>query len=232
VKYVLEGRLGAGGMAEVFRARQTGAAGFSRPVAVKRMNAALSGDETFARMFVAEAHTAALLQHPNIVAVIDFDRDESGALFLVMELIEGADLARLAALASAKGERISSGLAAHIAAEALNGLGHAHELVHEGMPLQIVHRDVSPQNILISRSGAVKVADFGIAKVTASAAGQHTGGIKGKLAYIALFKVLLFRRKARTCFVHRCKVDHCIYAVCAARLIKLSKVQFCISLFF
>jgi len=185
MKYVIESRLGVGGMAEVFRGRQRGAAGFSRPVAIKRMNAALSSDTALAKMFVEEAQTAALLQHPNIVSVIDFDTDESGTLLLAMELVEGADLYRLIEQVRARGARFPFGLSLYIAAEALRGLGFAHEFVHEGLPLGIVHRDVSPQNILIGRGGNVKIADFGIAKVTASAVGPHTGGIKGKLNYMA-----------------------------------------------
>src|SRR5262245_37394518 len=105
MKYVVEGRLGAGGMAEVFRARVVGAAGFSRPVAIKRMNVVLSGDDAFAKMFVEEAHVAALLLHPNIVQVLDFDRDENGALFLAMELVDGPDVARLAALVRERNAR-------------------------------------------------------------------------------------------------------------------------------
>jgi serine/threonine protein kinase len=185
MKYVIESRLGVGGMAEVFRGRQRGAAGFSRPVAIKRMNAALSSDEALAKMFVEEAQTAALLHHPNIVSVFDFDKDESGTLFLAMELVEGADLFRLIEQVRLRGVRFPFGLSLHVAAEALRGLGFAHEFVHEGQPLGIVHRDVSPQNILIGRTGNVKIADFGIAKVTASAVGPHTGGIKGKLNYMA-----------------------------------------------
>jgi serine/threonine protein kinase len=185
MKYIVDARLGAGGMAEVFRGRLLGTAGFSRTVAIKRMNVALSGDEAFATMFETEAHTAALLQHPNIVAVLDFDRDESGALFLAMEFVDGADLFKLSELVRAKVGRFPPGLAAHIAAEGLRGLGHAHELLQDGLALRIVHRDVSPQNILIGRTGTVKIADFGIAKVTASAPGRHTGGIKGKLGYMA-----------------------------------------------
>jgi serine/threonine protein kinase len=185
MKYAIESRLGVGGMAEVFRARLLGAAGFSRVVAIKRVNAMLSGDETFSRLFIEEAHTAALLQHPNIVAVLDFDRDDTGALFLAMELVDGADLAKIANLALAAGGRLPFGLSAYVCAEALRGLGYAHELVHEGRALRIVHRDVSPQNILIARTGSVKVADFGIAKVSASASAVHSGVIKGKLAYMA-----------------------------------------------
>jgi serine/threonine protein kinase len=185
MKYVVDARLGVGGMAEVFRARLIGASGFSRLVAIKRMNAALSGDESFVRMFGEEARTAGLLLHANIVQVIYFDQDESGALFLAMELVDGPDLFKLTELVHGRGARLPFSVSAYIMAEALRGLGFAHEYVHEGQPLRIVHRDVSPQNILIDRAGAVKIADFGIAKMTASAAGRHTGGIKGKLAYMA-----------------------------------------------
>src|SRR6266516_1165354 len=98
-RYRIETPLGAGGMAEVFRASQLGAEGFSRPVALKRVTSSYSNDLQFAEMFIREAQTAALLNHPNIVSVLDFDRDEAGALFLAMEFVDGCDVARLHAAA-------------------------------------------------------------------------------------------------------------------------------------
>ena len=182
-RYVVEERIGAGGMAEVFRARLVGAEGFSRPVALKRIAAHLSSDPQFAELFIAEARLAALLGHANVVSVLDFDRDDDGMLFLAMELVDGTDLRRLA---RAAGGPLPVGLALFIAAETLRGLSHAHDLQKDGKPLGLVHRDVSPHNILISRGGGVKVADFGIAKASAaSTSGSAQGVIKGKLPYMA-----------------------------------------------
>src|SRR5262245_22027301 len=127
MRYVIEGRLGAGGMAEVFRARLVGAEGFTRPVALKRITTALSGDARFGKRFGAEARIAALLSHPNVVSTVDFDRDEEGRLFLAMELVDGADLRTLVVAAQARGRRLSPGLAASVVAEALRGLAYAHD---------------------------------------------------------------------------------------------------------
>ena len=180
-KYQFQRRLGGGGMAEVFLASTVGAEGFSRPVAIKRVLPSFSEDATFSSMFVGEARISALLRHPNIVQVLDFDRDGEGRLYLVMELIEGKDLSDVL-------ERgpLPLPVIVHVAIEALKGLGHAHEMTtQEGRPLGIVHRDVSPHNVLLSWDGAVKVSDFGIAKaMLASGAGQ-SGMIKGKPLYMA-----------------------------------------------
>src|SRR5688572_26795058 len=108
-RYLIEKRLGAGGMAEVFQARQLGAEGFSRRVALKRVLASWSNDESFARMFIAEARVASGLSHPNIVSVLDFDRDEDGSLYLTMELVAGCDLAKLRDRLAAAGETLPVG---------------------------------------------------------------------------------------------------------------------------
>jgi eukaryotic-like serine/threonine-protein kinase len=182
-RYVVENRLGAGGMAEVFRARQVGTAGFSRTVALKRMLPTWSADPDFAEMFVAEAKTSSILSHPNIVTVLDFDRDPSGALYLVMEFIDGADTSQLLKEARRRGRTLPASASAYICGEVLRALDHAHRLEHEGKWLGIVHRDVSPHNCLVSRTGAVKLSDFGIAKATA--ASTHSGNVKGKIAYMS-----------------------------------------------
>src|SRR5688572_17171757 len=172
-------------MAEVYRARLVGAEGFQRPVALKRVAPALSEDERFAAMFIGEARIAALLSHPNIVSVLDFDRDEEGVLFLAMELVDGPDLRRLGELAGERGAPIGPSLAAFLASEVLRGLTYAHERKLDDRPLGIIHRDVSPHNVLVSRAGTVKLADFGIAKATAAATASRSGTVKGKLAYMA-----------------------------------------------
>ena len=179
-KYRLGERIGGGGMAEVFEATLVGVAGFERPVAVKRMLPALSSDPTFGAMFVNEARIASLLHHANIVTVLDFDRDGDGRFFLVMELIRGMDLRQL----------VDSGLlpvevSVHITCEMLRGLDYAHELEHDGKRLGIVHRDISPHNVMISWDGQVKLVDFGIAKAVAATGVSRSGTLKGMLAYMS-----------------------------------------------
>jgi len=180
-KYRLDHRLGGGGMAEVFLGSMVGAEGFSRKVAIKRVLPGFSDNPAFGQMFVAEAQISAQLQHPNIVSVLDFDRDSENRLFLVMELVEGRDLDAL----------VSSGLlpiplVIFVISEVLRGLGHAHDLPVSTSTLRgIVHRDVSPHNVLLSWDGAVKVSDFGIAKAREASAATASVLIKGKPAYMS-----------------------------------------------
>jgi tRNA A-37 threonylcarbamoyl transferase component Bud32 len=179
-KYHLGGRIGGGGMAEVFEATLIGAEGFLRPVAVKRIQPSLSSDAIFGQMFVNEARIASFLHHANIAAVLDFDRDEEGRYFLVMELIRGVDLRRLADTG-----RLPIAISVHIAAEMLRGLDYAHELEQDGRRLGIVHRDISPHNVMVSWDGSVKLVDFGIAKAMAATGISRAGTIKGKVAYMS-----------------------------------------------
>jgi len=180
-KYRLDHRLGGGGMAEVFLGSMVGAEGFSRKVAIKRVLPGFSDNPSFGQMFVAEAQISAQLQHPNIVSVLDFDRDAENRLFLVMELVEGRDLDAL----------VSTGLlpiplVIFVISEVLRGLGHAHDLPVSTSTLRgIVHRDVSPHNVLLSWEGAVKVSDFGIAKAREASAATASMLIKGKPAYMS-----------------------------------------------
>jgi serine/threonine protein kinase len=178
-RYQLGDRLGAGGMAEVFRATILGAEGFARPVAVKRVLPGFSSPQ-FASMFVQEAHLASLLSHPNIVTVLDFDRDPDDRLFLVMEYVEGRDLANLAESGLLPFSAVN-----FIISEVLRGLGYAHELPTAGPVRGLVHRDVSPHNVLLSWEGAVKVSDFGIAKAREASAATASTLIKGKVAYMS-----------------------------------------------
>jgi serine/threonine-protein kinase len=167
-------------MAEVFFGSMLGAEGFQRRVAIKRVLPGYSENPQFAQMFIAEAQISSQLQHANIVSVLDFDRDAEGRLFLVMELVEGKDLDALA----------SSGplplpVIIHVIAEMLRGLGHAHDLP-VGVGIRgIVHRDVSPHNVLLSWDGAVKVSDFGIAKAKQASEATASVFIKGKPAYMS-----------------------------------------------
>ena len=183
-KYRYEQRLGGGGMAEVFLARAIGAEGFQRPVAIKRVLPSFSDDPQFAAMFVNEARISAMLRHPNIVQVLDFDRDAEGRLFLVMELVEGKDLDDLAR--TMQSAPLPVPVVVHVIAEVLEGLAHAHETTTpDGRPLGIVHRDISPHNVLLSWDGAVKVSDFGIAKAMLASGAAQSGMIKGKPNYMA-----------------------------------------------
>jgi serine/threonine protein kinase/tetratricopeptide (TPR) repeat protein len=177
-------RLGAGGMAEVFLAKKRGAEGTFKLLVVKRILPAFGNSRRFRTMFAEEAQLATRLNHPNIVQVYDFqDYGEEGQL-LSMEYVEGPDLRRLMRAALARGQRIPPYVAAYIVAEVAKGLHYAHERRDEaGAPLDIVHRDVSPQNILLSYDGAVKVADFGIA--SANLFREEPGVLKGKTAYMS-----------------------------------------------
>jgi hypothetical protein len=178
-KYELGARIGCGGMAEVFEGELQGVAGFRRPVAIKRVHPTYSADPAFAARFVREAVLSAQLDHPNIVSVLDFDRDELGRLFLVMELVRGADLRHLV-----RTGRLPVPVAVHIAAEILRGLRHAHELSVGGRG-GVLHRDISPHNVLLSWDGAVKLSDFGIAKAMDDLGASFSGRVKGKLAYMS-----------------------------------------------
>lgn len=180
-KYQLGDRIGGGGMADVFRATIFGAEGFTRSVAIKRVLDAYSSDETFAEMFANEARIASVLTHPNIVSVVDFDRDPEGRLFLVMELVEGADLRRVT-----KRGPLPLPLGLYVITEVLRALAFAHDAPGpSGRRVEIVHRDVSPHNILLSWDGAVKLSDFGIAKAVEATRVTKTGVIKGKLGYMS-----------------------------------------------
>lgn len=177
-------RLGAGGMAEVFLAKKRGAEGTFKLLVVKRILPAHGSSQRFRTMFAEEAQLATRLNHPNIVQVYDFqDYGEEGQL-LSMEYVEGLDLRKLHRAARAKSSLINQFVVAYIISEVAKGLHYAHERKDDGgRPLEIVHRDVSPQNILLSFDGSVKVADFGIA--TANVFRQETGVLKGKAGYMS-----------------------------------------------
>jgi serine/threonine protein kinase len=179
-RYSLGRLIGGGGMAEVFEATAHGAEGFARPVAIKRMLPTLSLDPAFGQMFVNEARIASLLHHEHVVSVLDFDRDAEGRFFLVMELVRGIDLRKLAGSGP-----LPWGVIALILSQVLDGLGYAHELERNGRPLGIVHRDVSPHNVMISWDGAAKVVDFGIAKAVAATGASRSNSLKGKMAYMS-----------------------------------------------
>jgi tRNA A-37 threonylcarbamoyl transferase component Bud32 len=185
--YRLDRRLGAGGMAEVFLAHKAGPdpIGVQKQVAVKRLHADFALDPRFVQMFVEEARLVARLRHANIVALHDVGL-EDGQLYLAMELVDGASLARIARLSEVDGRGLPAAVVAEIGIQVADALAHAHGLRDEaGKPLDIVHRDVSPQNILVDRTGMVKLADFGIARTSERMSQTATGVLKGKLPYVA-----------------------------------------------
>lgn len=182
-KYELVSKIGQGGMAEVYLARAALAQGLYKLVVVKKIHAAFSSSPHFARMFRTEAQIATWLNHPNVVQVFYYGKEGSD-LYLVMEYVEGHDLMRLVKMAHQAGMRMPYGIAAYIVQELLKGLDYAHrKLSPTGEALDIVHRDVSPQNVLISYDGAVKLVDFGIAKTRTEV--EEEGVVKGKYAYMS-----------------------------------------------
>ena len=184
-KYQIVAPLAVGGMAELYVARIRGTAGFERLCVVKRILPQHARDEVFVKMFLDEARLAATLRHPNVIDVYDVGIGK-GRYYFVMEYVHGQDLAALIAAARSQKRGLKTGSAIAICIAAAAGLHHAHEQVGpDGTPLEIVHRDVSPGNILVSYDGHVKVADFGIAKAAARATQTTAGGMKGKLCYMS-----------------------------------------------
>jgi serine/threonine-protein kinase len=184
-RYALCDRIAGGGMATVHLGRLLGEAGFSRTVAIKRLHAHLAEDPEFVSMFIDEARVAARIHHPNVVSTLDVvARDNE--LFLVMEYVHGESLARLMRGAAERRQRIPPRIACAIAVGFLHGLHAAHDARNErGEPLELVHRDVSPQNVLVGIDGVPRVVDFGVAKAVGRVQTTRDGQLKGKLAYMA-----------------------------------------------
>ena len=183
--YELVRQLAVGGMAEVFVARARSVAGFEKVVALKMIHPRFSADPEFARLLVEEANITAQLSHRNIVQVIDLGQID-GTHYIAMEYVDGPDLSRVISRLRDKGRRVSARVAAFVLREVCDGLDHAHRKAGaDGRPLRIVHRDVSPPNILVSSSGEVKLTDFGIAKAALRASSTEAGVVKGKYGYMA-----------------------------------------------
>jgi serine/threonine-protein kinase len=184
-RYELHGELASGGMATVHLGRLVGEAGFARTVAIKRLHAHLAKDPDFVAMFVDEARVAARVRHPNVVPTLDVI-SEDDEIFLVMEYVAGESLSRIARILGPKNERVPAEIAVSLLVGVLHGLHAAHEAKSEkGAALEIVHRDVSPQNVLVGADGCAHVLDFGVAKAVGRAQTTREGQIKGKLAYVA-----------------------------------------------
>jgi serine/threonine protein kinase len=184
-RYALFDEIAAGGMATVHIGRLLGPVGFSRTVAIKRLHPQFAKEPDFVAMFLDEARLAARIRHPNVVGTLDIVALD-GELFLVMEYVQGESLARLMRTLRERGEGVPIPIAATIIVGVLEGLHAAHEATSDqGEPLGIVHRDVSPQNILVGTDGVARVVDFGVAKAAGRVQSTRNGQLKGKLGYMA-----------------------------------------------
>lgn len=185
-RYAIFDEIAAGGMATVHLARLVGSGGFSRVVAAKRMHRHFLQDPNFRRMFLVEARLAARILHPNVVPILDVLSDDDDELIIVMEYVHGESLLALLRTVHKAKQAISVPIGCAIAAALLEGLHAAHEAQNEkGEPLDIVHRDVSPQNVLVGADGVARVLDFGIAKAVHEQNHTNPGTLKGKFSYMA-----------------------------------------------
>ena len=182
--------IACGGMATIHLGRMRGAGGFSRTVAIKRMHPHISRSPDFVAMFLDEARIVARVSHPNVVSTLDLVEDE-GDLFIIMEYVEGLSLAALLRAARGLGERAPLNVTARVVAETLRGLHAAHEATDEdGDAMHIVHRDISPENVLVGVDGYPRVLDFGVARASVRLSATRDGQVKGKVAYMAPEQVL------------------------------------------
>jgi serine/threonine-protein kinase len=184
-KYRVIKRLEAGGMAEVYLGEAVSVQGFKKKVAIKRVLPHLAQNESFIEMFLDEARLSARLNHTNVVSVFDISKRED-TYFLIMEFVDGVNLKRVMESLTKRGQRMRLGEAIHLCIEACKGLSYAHDLTDEsGKPLGIVHRDISPPNIMVTRRGEVKLADFGLAKASTQIQTTDPGVVKGKFSYLS-----------------------------------------------
>nr|WP_240356354.1 serine/threonine-protein kinase [Myxococcus eversor] len=181
-KYVVRRKLAEGGMAEIYLCTARGVEGFEKEVVIKRVRAFLASDPEFVEMFIAEARLASRLNHENVVQIFDFDKHEN-TYYLAMEYVRGCSLWELRRKSKELMDPVPPVLVAHLGAEVARGLHYAHRLKVNGQPLDLVHRDVTPHNVLLSYDGAVKLTDFGIAKAGKKL--TQPGVLKGKFAYMA-----------------------------------------------
>ena len=185
-RYEILTQLACGGMASVYVARAQGVAGFERLVAIKVLHPHLAYEEEFISMFLDEARLAARIRHTNVVPTLDISDSPGDGYFLVMEYVEGDHLGALLSRSAKRGERLPRPFVVRVMLDALHGLGAAHRLRDEqGTPLKIVHRDVSPHNILVGTDGIARLSDFGVAKAEVRMSSTGAGQFKGKLSYMA-----------------------------------------------
>ena len=184
-RYRVIERIAAGGMAEVYRAESAGLEGFKKAVAIKRVLPHLSEKKEFIGMFLDEARLSAHLNHSNCVQVFDIGVGDN-TYFIVMEFVDGADLKAIIETLREKNQRVAVEVACHITLKMCEGLDYAHKATdHDGVPLNIVHRDLSPPNVLVTRFGEIKVVDFGLAKANSQLESSQPGIIKGKFSYLS-----------------------------------------------
>jgi serine/threonine protein kinase len=183
-KYMLVRKIAMGGMAEIFKAKTGGAEGFEKDVVIKRILPHFTEDADFVKMFIDEASITSKLQHANIVQIFDFDVSE-GSYYIAMELIEGVDLKKVIDVGIKDGKPLSPAQCVNVLMETGKGLHYAHVKEHKGQPLNIVHRDISPHNVMVSYNGEVKLMDFGIAKAAQRSTKTMAGTVKGKVAYMS-----------------------------------------------
>jgi eukaryotic-like serine/threonine-protein kinase len=185
-KYLLLRHLATGGMAEVFLARVNGPAGWEKECVIKRILPALAADQQFVQMFLDEARIAARLNHPNIVQIYDLGQVGPKEFFIAMEFVHGVDLEQLIDNEKKRGGRVPLHIACRVIASIAEGLDHAHRAVDaRGQALGLVHRDVSPSNVMVSFDGSAKILDFGIAKAAPLKGRTEVGVIKGKIPYMS-----------------------------------------------
>jgi serine/threonine-protein kinase len=185
-RYEILARLATGGMAGVYVARALGVAGFERLFAIKVLHPHLAHEEEFITMFLDEARLAARIRHPNVVPTIDISDTQDAGYFLVMDYIEGDHLGALLQAAFKRGSRLPAPVSLRIVVDALDGLAAAHDLSDEhGQRINLVHRDVSPHNVMVSTDGIARLTDFGVAKAEVRLSTTQEGQFKGKLAYMA-----------------------------------------------
>jgi serine/threonine protein kinase len=198
-RYEVVQHLASGGMAEVYLARSIGDGGFVRHLVVKAMRPSPGLDGTFARMFLDEARLAATLHHQHIAQVFDLGTTEDGSYYLVMEYVHGETVRNVMAMARSRSVPLPPGFGVAVASAVAGALSYAHERTDDrGLALGIVHRDVTPANVLVGQDGGVKLIDFGIAKAVARTANTQTGVVKGKSGYMAPEQVLNHAIDART----------------------------------
>lgn len=184
-RYQIIERIAAGGMAEVYRGESAGIEGFRKKVAIKKVLPRLSQNRAFIRMFLDEARLCAYLSHSKCVQVFDIGQ-AAGAHFIVMEYVDGADLLAVLEYLQRRRAHMPVELACSIAMQVCEGLAYAHEACdHQGQPLQIVHRDISPHNVLMTRYGEIKLVDFGLAKASSHLTSEEEDIVKGKFGYLA-----------------------------------------------
>lgn len=185
-RYRITERIAAGGMAEVFKGVAESLQGFRKSVAIKRILPNLTKNQKFVTMFLDEARLSLFLQHANIVQVFDIGHADN-TYFIVMEFVDGVDLKAIFEWRRRIRKRLTIGQCIYMIMEVCKGLAYAHDLLHPetGRPLGIVHRDISPANVLISRNGEIKLADFGLAKAASQVEATDPGVVKGKMSYLS-----------------------------------------------